>query len=59
MAERIDMWHRKHGGHATTTADAYEQLWKPKGWRKTPPKPSSASADEPNQAGESAESQED
>ena len=24
------------GQEATTTADAYEQVWKPLGWRKSP-----------------------
>lgn len=38
MAKRFTMWHRVTGGSAQTTEAAYEQIWKPKGWRKSPPK---------------------
>ena len=59
MADRFDMWHRKHGGRARTTEDAYEALWFPKGWRKSPASaknaPAPAEVEASNKAGTTAE----
>lgn len=38
--ERFTMYHAKTGGKAETTAEAFEKIWKDKGWRKTEPKSS-------------------
>lgn len=63
MPAQIDMWHRDHGGHARTTDTAYERIWFPRGWRKSPtaaqaaPEPTGEDTD--RQAGESADDKEE
>lgn len=47
--EQFDMFHQDHGGKARTTQAAYDALWFPKRWRKSPPtETSSAPAEASN-----------
>lgn len=61
MPAQIDMWHSVHGGHARTTEDAYQRVWFPRGWRKSPAAAQAAPdpGEDPNHPAGSSAEQED